>query len=100
MNSDFPLGLGRALARSVGLKPDLQSVVFVGVASAIEQSWLNQTIRGASSAFDYRNVGWLVKAEQVAMCIKHVAVAGSGNLYALTLLRLYTHEEVMEGDNG
>ena len=37
INPKNPLGAGGALARHVGLKPDLQSIDFVGAALANEQ---------------------------------------------------------------
>jgi len=42
-NPDDPLSAGRAKVRHVGLKPDLQSIDFVGTAPANDQSGFNFT---------------------------------------------------------
>ena len=42
INPDYPLGVGRALDRHAGLKPDLQSIDFVGAVPANEQSGIKQ----------------------------------------------------------
>ncbi|MGA8146827.1 MAG: hypothetical protein WB870_04535 [Gallionellaceae bacterium] len=61
---------------------------------------MNPTNRKTSSAFDCCNGGWVNKAEQVALCGKHVAVIGLGGLCALALACLCASEKIMGGDNG
>ncbi len=74
MNSspDYAFGVGRALARHVGLKPDLQSVGFVGAAPANDFSVSNSTSRQRGFTLIETLVALVIAAAAAAVILSHV----------------------------